>query len=118
MSKPGRSWLPLDANFTRDPSIVAAGEAAGWLYLAILGQLKLTGAAGMISRAEVYALGIDRPGPRLVSLSRVGLVKETDQPGVYYLPAWESWQHGPTDRAAYMREWRARQRDSRVTDEE
>jgi hypothetical protein len=112
MSKPGRSWLPLDANFTRDPSIVNAGEAAGWLYLAILGQLKLTGAAGTITRGELNALGIDRIATRLGGLERVGLVKETEEPGVYSVPAWASWQHGPTDRAAYMREWRAKQRDS------
>lgn len=113
MSKPGRAWLPLDANFTRDPTIIAAGESASWLYLAILGQLKLTGATGIITRKEILALGIDRPGARLTSLERVGLVKPTDESGVYVVPAWASWQHGNADRAAYMREWRARQRDSR-----
>ena len=113
MSKPGRSWLPLDANYTRDPTIIAAGESAAWLYLAILGQLRLTGAAGIITRREIGALGIDRVGPRLASLERVGLVKETDERGTYSIPAWQSWQHGNEDRAAYMRGWRARQRESR-----
>ena len=113
MSKPGRSWLPLDANFTRDPTVIAAGERAAWLYLAILGQLKLTGSPGIVTRREILALGIERITTRLTDLERVGLVKMTDDPGVYEVPAWRSWQHGNDDRAAYMREWRARQRDSR-----
>ena len=113
MSKPGRSWLPLDANFTRDPTVIAAGERAGWLYLAILGQLKLTGAAGIVTQGEVASLGIRQWEQRLRDLERVGLVKESDDAGSYSVPAWQSWQHGPTDRAAYMREWRARQRNSR-----
>jgi len=113
MSKPGRSWLPLDANFTRDPTIIAAGERAGWLYLAILGQLKLTGARGIVSRGEVQSLGVSGWEARLGALERVGLVKETEDVGTYSIPAWSAWQHGSFDRAAYMREYRARQRESR-----
>ena len=114
MSKPGRSWLPLDANFTRDPTIIDAGERAAWLYLAILGQLKLTGAPGIVTQREIATLGIARWEPRLRDLARVGLVKESEDAGSYEVPAWRSWQHGNEDRAAYMRGWRARQRDSQA----
>lgn len=108
MSKPGRIWFPLDANFTRDPAIQAAGDRAAMLYLAILGQLKLTGGRGFVARSELPGLGIARWEPRFRDLERVGLVKSTGVDDVYSVPAWEAWQDTSYDRAAYMRTWRAR----------
>jgi hypothetical protein len=107
MSKPNRIWLPVDANFTRDPDILKAGERAGWLYLAILGQIKMSGAAGVITAAEVKALGLRDVQSRLPPLVRYGLLERTNDPDVYWVPAWEAWQ-GNQDRATYMREWRSR----------
>lgn len=119
MSKPGRTWIPLDANFTRDPDVLEAGEGAGWLYLAVLGQLKLAGrSAGIITRAEVRRLGIDKADSKLAALNRVGLVVEiADRPGVYDVPAWSQWNDPSTTRAAYMRDWRSR-RKSRENDDD
>jgi len=110
MSKTGRLWFPLDANFTRDPTILDAGERAAWLYLAILGQLKSTGAQGIITLREIKTLGIPIIEPRLRALERVGLLKQTDARDVYELPAWHAWNAVSYDRAAYMRAWRARQK--------
>ena len=106
--KKGRVWLPLDAGFTRDPAIIRAGEAAGWLYLGILGQLRMTGAPGVITRAEVNHLGIPRTNARLNALEKVGLVvpSPTD-PGSLVIPAWAAWQPDPA-RAEYMRAYRKR----------
>ena len=111
--KPGRLWVPIDVTFWRDPQIVAAGEPAGVLYQVILGHLRATGArSGVLSEAEVPLLGVKGHAARLTALERVGLVQPVNSTLV--LPAWESWQ---STRAAYMRDWRKRQRgDDRPQD--
>lgn len=110
MSKPGRIWFPLDANFTRDDRVVAAGDAAAILFLAILGHVKLSGAPGTIHRTTLPALGIGAWERRLARLLAVGLIEPSPGPGdVLRIAAWESWQVS-RDRADYMREWRAKRK--------
>jgi hypothetical protein len=107
--KKGRTWLPLDAGFTRDPDVIRAGEAAGWLYLGILGQLRMTGSQGSITREEVEHLGIPRTNSRLYSLQKAGLLVPSDvDPDAFVVPAWASWQPDQA-RADYMRAYRRRQ---------
>lgn len=108
MGKAGRSWIALDTNFVRDDKVLAAGERAGWLFLAILGAVRATGRDGVISRAQVGALGVPVWQPRLATLLRVGLLVEV-RAGEYAVPAWDEWQTPPS-RAEYMRKWRARRR--------
>jgi hypothetical protein len=110
MSKPGRMWLPLDASFTEDPRVLEAGERAAWLYLAILGKVKRTGTRGMILRDELPGLGIRQYQRRLAALIDAGLIVESSQSArLLVIPAWESWQ-ADSERAAYMRAYRARKR--------
>jgi hypothetical protein len=110
MSKPGRMWLPLDASFTEDPRVLRAGEPAAWLYLAILGKVKRTGSRGLILRDELPMLGIRSYERRLAALIDAGLIAESAQsPRLLIVPAWDSWQ-ADSERAAYMRAYRARKR--------
>ena len=110
MSKPGRTWFPLDANFTRDDRVVAAGDAAAILFLAILGHVKLSGSPGTIQRTTLPALGIGAWERRLTRLIAVGLIEAAPgQPDQLRVAAWESWQVN-RERADYMRQWRARQK--------
>lgn len=104
--KDQRAWYPLDANFWRDEKVLRAGERAAVLYLAILGQIRLTGAQGLITEDEISHLGIPGYQPRLERLVRVQLIAPTVE-RVYHVPAWESW-HSNKSRAAYMRAWRER----------
>jgi hypothetical protein len=106
VSKSGRTWFPLDVAFTADDKILAAGERAGWLYLAMLGRIYLTKHHGVITRLEVGSLGIPGWDKRLGDLVKVGLIQYLED-GVYLLPAWEDWQGDP-QRAQYMRAWRAK----------
>lgn len=110
----GRTWLALDTGFTHDDKVLAAGERAGWLLLAIFGRIKSQGRAGEITRAEVATLGIPTWQPRLAALLRVGLVVEVE-PEHYLVPRWDGWQTAPT-RAEYMRKYRARRKAERTDD--
>jgi hypothetical protein len=106
MSKDGRTWFPLDAAFTSEDKVADAGERAGWLYIAMLGRIKTAGAHGTLTKKQIGMLGIRGWEGRLADLVRVGLVIQLD-PNVYRIPAWEDWQGG-SQRAAYMRQWRAK----------
>jgi hypothetical protein len=110
MPRDDRTWLAIDANYPNDDKILRAGERAGWLFLAILCRLKMSGRPGVVDRAEIASLGIPGWQVRLERCVRVGLLTESIE-GRYVVASWESWQ-SQKGRAAYMREWRARQRDS------
>lgn len=105
MSKTGRTWFPLDVNYTSDDRVLEAGERAGWLYLAMLGKIYSSRQHGVITRKQVGTLGVPGWEKRMTDLQRVGLIKSLD-PEVYLVPAWQDWQGNP-QRAAYMRKWRA-----------
>lgn len=119
MSKTGRTWFALDIHFTVEDKILDAGERAGWLYLAMLGRIYGNGSHGVITRKQLATLGISGWERRMTELLRVGLVRQLDR-DVYCLPAWQDWQ-GNAQRAAYMREWRAKKTAAprlRVADQE
>lgn len=104
VGKPNRVWFALDANFTRDDKVLEAGEAAAFLYLAILGHLALTQQRGSLTRAQVSRMGIPGWERRMERLEKAGLVESSD-PDTYAIPAWEGWST-VSERALYMREWR------------
>ena len=118
MSKAGRTWFPLDVNYTSDDRVLEAGERAGWLYLAMLGKIYSARHHGVITRREIGTLGVPGWEKRMTELVRVGLVKSLDTE-VYLIPAWQEWQGNP-QRAAYMRQWRAKRArdDMRIVGQE
>jgi hypothetical protein len=72
----GGLWLPLDVNFMEDDRIVAVGERAAWLYLAMCLASKRLGTDGMLTARQVDRLHVPNWRARLVLLVRVELVAD------------------------------------------
>lgn len=113
MAKRGRRWVPLDVDFMTDQKILEAGEPAGWLYIGILCLIKRQQQRGCITLGQIETLPMRRIPNRLERLLKLGLLEHMHE-DVYLVPAWEDWDSDAgepsSDRAEYMRAWRADQR--------
>lgn len=104
MSKP-RPYLALDPGFMDDPDIVAAGEKAAWLYLAMALDARLHMTDGLVPKHRLDRLGVNGWKPRLSTLMSVGLVVETVDG--YLLPGYLKWNPS-------QREYEQRRHEGRI----
>ena len=87
-------YVCLSAIFTTDDDIVAVGERAAWLYLAMTGDCRMRRTDGWISRDRVSRLGIAGWSQRLVPLLNRGLVEQHQSPQgeeCYWIPGYLKW---------------------------
>lgn len=101
-----RIYVPLDVTFFDDEKVLAAGEAAAWLYLAMCAKAKALDSDGVLTELQVARLGITGWRKRLDRLIDVGLVE--DAMGTHYgITGWLKWNESAQARA----ERRAKDRD-------
>jgi hypothetical protein len=93
-----RFHVPLDVNFFDDGKVVDAGEAAGWLYLAMMTKAKTLDTDGVLSRAQIDRLGVKGWPKRLARLVEVGLVDQAQDH--YGLVGWLNWNESAAAREA------------------
>lgn len=91
--RPGYLYLPVDVEFMEDDKIAEAGEAAGWLYLALCLRSKQLASDGYLTARQVERLPVTDTRPRLEALLAVGLVEAVEDNRVRVV-AWE--RHNPT----------------------
>jgi len=109
-----RIYLPLDVAFLDDDKVIAAGERAAWLYVAILLRIKHLDTDGIITRAQIARTGVTGWQTRLGKLIAVGLVV-TDDADTFVIPAWSKWNelsHQRAERHRKDRERKAASKDS------
>lgn len=104
-----RIYVPLDVNFFDDDRIIAAGEAAGWLYLAMCAKAKQLDNDGVITRPQVERLHIKGWQKRLLRLVEVGAVEEAGE-GVYGIAGWLNWNESKQSRAERLQADRDRKK--------
>lgn len=90
MARKSRLYLPLDVTFFDDDRIIAAGDGAALLYLAMCLKIKALGSDGKLSGGQISRLG--RPKwqselKRLMAVEAILLDRETD---FYIVAAWFS----------------------------
>lgn len=86
--RPGYLFLPVDVEFMEDDKIAEAGEAAGWLYLAMCLRSKQLASDGYLTARQVERLPVTDTRPRLEALLAVGLVEAMEDNRVRVV-AWE-----------------------------
>ena len=84
-----RPYIRLDASFMDDPEIVAVGEKAAWLYLAMALDARKHQLDGLVPHHRLDRLGVNGWRPRLDQLMAQGLVVDT--PDGYLLPGYTKW---------------------------
>jgi hypothetical protein len=82
-------FVALSATFMDDPAVVAAGERAAWLYLAMACDCRLHRSDGTVPEHRLARLGVVGWQARLQTLLTHGLVIPT--PDGYNLPAYLKW---------------------------
>jgi len=97
-----RIYVPLDVNFFDDPKIIAAGEAAGWLYLAMSTKAKQLDSDGVLEAGQIARFGITNWRKRITRLIEVGAVEE-GPPGIYGITGWLNWNESREARQARLR---------------
>ena len=100
-----RLYVPLDVGFFDDEKIVAAGEKAAFLYLAMLTKAKLLDTDGVLTKGQIAKLALPGWAARLKALLEPGndgtalVVELPMQRDVYFLPAWHKWNESKEARA-------------------
>jgi hypothetical protein len=84
-----RLYLPLDVMFHDDEKIIAVGERAAWLYLAMCCKAKQLGTGGYLTEQQVAKLAVPGWKTRLRPLLAERLVTFADDR--YFIPAWANW---------------------------
>lgn len=93
-----RIYVPLDVTFFDDERILTAGEAAGWLYLAMCAKAKAIDSDGVLTELQVARLGVTGWRRRLGRLIESGLVEEAM--GTHYgITGWLKWNESAASRA-------------------
>jgi hypothetical protein len=111
-----RLYVPIDVGFFDDEKIVAAGEKAAFLYLAMLAKAKLLDTDGVLSRGQIAKLALPGWQARLKALLEVEAVVELPmQRDSYAITAWYRWNESKDDRAERHKRDRERKATSRVT---
>ena len=78
MARKQKLYLPLDVEFFDDDKILAVGEKAGWLYLALCCEAKRRMSDGWVTKRQVIALQIPGWQARVATLVTAGLVVPDD----------------------------------------
>lgn len=102
-----RIYVPLDANFFDDDKVVAAGEAAAFLFLNILTKAKQLDKDGLLTTPQIERLAVKGWQRRLARLVEVGLVEQT-LPDTYVVSGWLNWNESAAARAARLKADRER----------
>lgn len=102
-------YVPLDVNFFDDAKVLAAGEAAAYLYLTMCARAKLADSDGLLTREQVKRLSVVGWTKRLARLVECGLVEET-LPGTYVIAGWLNWNESKADRDARLARDRERKK--------
>ncbi len=82
-------FVALSATFMDDPRVVAAGERAGWLFVAMMLDCRNQRTDGTVTAHRLPRLGVPAWRPRLARLLEVGLVEKDGD--AYRLPAYLKW---------------------------
>lgn len=104
MSRASRIYVPLDVAFFDDARIVAAGEKAAWLYLAMLTKAKALDSDGALTRAQVARLAIPGWQARLKALADVGAVEIAGDE--VRIRGWLNWNESSADRGGRLEQQR------------
>jgi len=115
MARTARLYVPLSVGFFDDDLVVAAGEKAGWLYLAMLTRIKQQDGDGLISRQQIGRLNVPSWQRRLSALLEYGLVEQVGGQ-TYRIPGWSKWNESSDERAERLARDRDRKAKSRGTD--
>lgn len=91
MSAAPSVYVPLDANYARDPRIRRAGPDAELLYLRSLAYAKAGETDGFVHDydLEVVAVGLSRVGQRVAALVREKAWEERE--GGWFICGWFKW---------------------------
>ena len=119
MARTARLYVPVSVAFFDDDMVVAAGERAGWLYLAMLARIKAQDADGLISRQQVSRLNVPGWQRRLEALIEYGLVEQLT-PETYKVPGWFNWNESSAERAERLakdRDRKAKGKPSGIPDD-
>jgi hypothetical protein len=100
-----RPHIRLDACFMDDPTIVAVGEKAAWLYLAMALDARKHQTDGLIPHHRLDRLGVNGWRPRLDQLAAAGLAIDT--PDGWLLPGYVKWNRS-------QREYQAKSHEARI----
>jgi hypothetical protein len=115
-----RMYVPLDVGFFDDEKIVAAGEKAAFLFLAMLSKAKLLDTDGTLTRGQIAKLALPGWQARLKALLEPGIdgsvlvVELPMQRDVYFVPAWYKWNESKDDRADRHRRDRDRKASTKA----
>lgn len=102
-----RIYVPLDVNFFDDERIIRAGEAAGWLYLAMCAKAKQLDTDGALDVVHLERLHVRGWQKRLATLVEVGAVEHTTA-DIYVIAGWLKWNESKEQRAARLKAERDR----------
>ena len=95
-----RIYVPLDSNFFDDDKVLAAGEQATYLFLAMMARAKQLDTDGVLTVQQVERLQVKGWRRRIERLVDVGLVEEA--PGCYGIAGWLKWNESREARAARL----------------
>jgi hypothetical protein len=99
---PTKPFLPIDVEFMNDDKIINAGPAAGWLFLAMLLQIKKLGTDGTITQPQMARLFVDKWPRHLETLIEQGLVLDISEPintrKHLWVPSWHKWNLSKAER--------------------
>lgn len=109
--RPSRIYVPLDANFFDDDKVLEAGEAAGWLYLAMCAKAKRVDTDGILTRLQVESLHIKGWQKRMERLIAVELIATAADS--YGICGWLNWNDSVEERAAKREADRLRKGDKK-----
>jgi hypothetical protein len=107
-----RIYVPLDVNFFDDDKVLAAGEAAAWLYLNMCARAKLVDNDGVLTRQQIERLGVRGFPKRLAALVANGLVTETIT-DLYFIEGWLNWNESKAKRQERLKAERDRKKGGR-----
>lgn len=88
MGRRGRLFLPLDVTFFDDDRIIAVGDGAALLYLAMCLRVKSLGTDGRLSEGQISRLGRARWKTELKRLAAVEAVLWDAETLTWYVAAW------------------------------
>lgn len=95
-----RIYVPLDANFFDDDKVLAAGEQATYLYLAMMARAKQLDTDGVLTTLQIERLNVKGWQKRLAKLVEVGLVDHAID--CYGIVGWLKWNESREARQARL----------------
>jgi hypothetical protein len=110
MGRRPKLYVPLSVTFFEDDRVIAAGDGATLLYLAMCLQCKALGSDGRLSDAQVARLHRPRWKTELRRLAELGLVVFDEAHAEWFVAAW----FGHNDAISVVEERRAAERQRKA----